>query len=111
MQGGGVCLTTGANSFIMRGGIIASNTAAAGGGVAVQSGTFTKESEHSGEASGIIYGSNGGVNRNSAKLAETFLQDKGHAVYVSDTMKRETTVLPDQTLDSTFIGSDGGWVD
>jgi hypothetical protein len=95
----------------MQGGTLAGNTAAAGGGVYVAGGIFTKAPVTTGQASGIIYGGNAGANSNSAKLAETFLQDKGHAVYISDTMKRETTVLPGQTLDSTFTGSDGGWVE
>jgi hypothetical protein len=111
MAGGGVILAEDGGSFTMQGGTIAGNTAAVGGGVAVDGGIFTKAPLVVGNASGIISGDNGGDNRNSAKFAETYLQDKGHAVYISGTMKRETTVLPDQSLDSTVSGADGGWVE
>jgi hypothetical protein len=36
----------------------------------------------------------------------------GHAVYLADGLKkRETTVGPDQHLDSTVTGTAGGWVE
>jgi hypothetical protein len=113
LYGGGIGLVDTA-SFTMNGGIISGNTAGSGGGgVAVQSGTaiFKKEPLVSGGSSGIIYGNDGGDNSNTATSAATLLQGMGHAVYISDTMKRETTVLPDQSLDSTVSGADGGWVE
>jgi hypothetical protein len=79
--------------------------------VAVLAGTFTKAPEHTGDASGIIYGSNGGVNSNTATLGvDNLTNEEGHAVYVSSTMRRETTVLPDETLDSTNATT-GGWAE
>jgi hypothetical protein len=40
------------------------------------------------------------------------MMNLGHAVYVVDGPKtRETTVLPDQRLDSTVTGTAGGWVE
>jgi hypothetical protein len=96
----------------MQGGIIAGNTGETGGGVAVLDGTFTKAPLIMGNASGIIYGSNGGVDRNTAALGvSNQLNDQGDAVYISGTMRRETTVLPGQTLDSAVAGTPGGWVD
>jgi hypothetical protein len=80
MAGGGVILASDGGSFTMQGGIIAGNTAASGGGVAVDGGTFIKAPLVAGNASGIIYGSNGGANSNTATFAATLLQDKGHAV-------------------------------
>jgi hypothetical protein len=80
--------------------------------VFVDGGTFIKAPVNEGEASGIIYGNDGTANRNKATQGETsFLNDKGHAVYISATQRRESTVLPDTTLDSTVPGADGGWVD
>jgi hypothetical protein len=107
--GGGVWLHPEAGSFTMQGGIIAGNTAVSGGdGVAVQGGVFKKEPLSSGGSSGIIYGSNGGTNSNAAKLAEVYLQDKGHAVYIADGPKtREVTAGPDQILDSSVPGGVG----
>jgi hypothetical protein len=84
----------------------------AGGGVAVRIGTFKKEPVVTGNSSGIIYGSDGGANSNIATLGESYLINWGHAVYVESGPKtRETTVLPDQTLDSTATGASGGWID
>jgi hypothetical protein len=101
-NGDGVHLTPTAGSFTMWGGIISGNTAGTtGGGVAVDGGTFKKEPAGTSQTSGIIYGNDGSANRNKATLGETSLNnDKGHAVYVSDAIRRETTVLPDQHLGS-----------
>jgi hypothetical protein len=112
MAGGGVVLGTDAVSFTMRGGIIAGNTAASGGGVAVLGGTFKKQPEHSGGSSGIIYGSNGDDNSNTATFAVSTLQNQGHAIYVEDGLKtRETTVGQGDLLDSAIAGVDGGWTE
>jgi hypothetical protein len=114
--GGGVWLHPTAISFTMNGGIIAGNTAVSGGGgVAIHGGVFKKEPLSSGGASGIIYGNDGGNNSNTARLAEVYLRDKGHAVYIAPEAggpkTREVTAGPDQHLDSTRAGPDGGWVD
>jgi hypothetical protein len=112
MAGGGVILAVDGGSFTMRGGIIAGNTAAAGGGVAVVGGTFIKAPVTIGQASGIIYGSNGGSDSNTATFAETLLQDKGHAVYITTGPKiRETTAGQADLLDSGVGGASGGWVE
>jgi hypothetical protein len=111
MEGGGVCLTSGTNSFTMQGGIIAGNTAAAGGGVAVQGGTFQKQPENPGGSSGIIYGSNGEDNSNTATLAASTLQNHGHAVYVAGPKTREVTAGQGDHLDSAVPGASGGWVE
>jgi hypothetical protein len=113
--GGGVTLAF-TSSFTMLGGTISGNTATAGGGgVAVLGGTFTKGVPNSGLASGIIYGNNGGANGNRAIAGDTLLLNLGHAVYVAPEAgglkPRELTVLPDQFLDSTEDGEDGGWVE
>jgi hypothetical protein len=104
--GGGVYLDYISTSFTMQGGTIAGNTAVSGGGgvaVATGTGVFTKAPAVEGQASGIIYGSNGGDNRNVViTAASLLLDDRGHAVYIqSGPLTRELTVLPDQTLDST----------
>jgi hypothetical protein len=114
-QGGGVGVIGNA-SFTMRGGIIKGNTASAGGGgVAVLGGTFKKEPANEGEASGIIYGNNGGADSNrAATSADTLLMNLGHAVYIAPEAggpeSRETTVTAYESLDSTVPGADGGWV-
>jgi hypothetical protein len=111
--GGGVNLNDDSVSFTMKGGTIEGNTAkSGGGGVAVLTGTgvFTKGHADPALASGIIYGSNGGANRNTVTSAENLLlDDRGHAVYIQSGPKtRETTVLPDQSLDS---GAVDGWAE
>jgi hypothetical protein len=111
--GGGVLLSSAA-SFTMKGGTISGNTAiAGGGGVAVLGGTFIKTPAEGSETSGIIYGNNGGADSNTATSAATLLRnDLGHAVYIAPEAggpkTRETTVLPDQHLDS---GAPDGWTD
>jgi hypothetical protein len=111
--GGGVNLNDDSTSFTMQGGIIEANTAkSGGGGVAVLTGTgvFKKLSPVPGNSSGIIYGNDGGANRNVVTSAETLLQNRGHAVYIQSGPKMwETTVTTD--LDSTRDGAYGGWVE
>jgi hypothetical protein len=114
--GGGVNIGgTGGVSFIMRNGIITRNTARSGGGgvsVLISGGVLKKEPLVSGGPSGIIYGNDGGDNSNTAKLAETYLQGQGHAVYVANGPKmRETTVTAYQSLDNAAEGEAGGWVE
>jgi hypothetical protein len=113
--GGGVGLVDTA-SFIMHGGIIRGNTAVSGGGgVAVyesSAATFKKEPPSPGGASGIIYGSNGDANSNTATGAAITLLNSGHAVYIAPEAggpkSRETTVTAYQNLDSTAAD---GWAE
>jgi hypothetical protein len=108
--GGGVLLDGAGSAFTMQGGIIAGNTAGTGGGgVAVKAGVFTKAPAVEGNASGIIYGSDGGANSNIATLGVTNLENWGHAVYIEAGPKsRETTVTAYQSLDSTAAD---GWAE
>jgi hypothetical protein len=91
MVGGGVCINTGTTT--MRDGTIAGNTAGSGGGVGVVAGTFKKEPTSLGGSSGIIYGSNGGDNSNTATLAANTLKNEGHAVYITAGPKTRETPL------------------
>jgi hypothetical protein len=115
--GGGVYVTTvwgGAPSFTMTGGTLAENQAGTyGGGVYVMDGgVFTKGPLTENASSGVIYGysaDNPSSNRVQGGLGiETA---RGAAVYLSAAKKRETTVLPDQTLDSAVAGEEGGWLE
>jgi hypothetical protein len=116
---GGGELEAGENvGFIMKGGTIAGNIASLGGGVAIiTGGTFRKEPLAQGGASGIIYGSNGGDNRNRATAAESLLQnDRGQAVYFGSDVPgglkhRELTAGPGDHLDGSISGEAGGWIE
>jgi hypothetical protein len=97
--GGGVYVDSG--TFTMSGGTISGNTSNYyGGGVYVSSGTFTKQS------GGVIYGSNA-----SASLKNTTRGDGyGHAVYVeSGSKRRNSTAGEGDALDSATSGDAGGW--
>jgi hypothetical protein len=98
-NGGGVYLNGG--TFTMNDGTISGNNASDyGGGVYVRSGTFAK-------ASGTITGySDDQANGNAVKDAAGIISRKGHAVYVSDTRRKETTAGPDLTLSSS---TNEGW--
>jgi hypothetical protein len=114
--GGGIYVGPAGLALTMRGGTIAGNTAAAsGGGVGVMSGVgvFIKAPLIAGNASGIIYGNDGTANANKSTMGvDSLLNDQGHAVFITDGPKRrETTVMPDETLDSTVEGVEGGWVE
>jgi len=105
-SGGGVNVDP-SGTFTMSGGVISGNTASySGGGVAVSSNyTFTK----SGGATITGYASdtvNGNVVKNSSGVVQS---NRGHAVYVSSSMRRETTAGPTVNLDSNVSGSAGGW--
>jgi uncharacterized repeat protein (TIGR02543 family) len=107
-NGGGVCVV---GTFAMNGGEIRGNIARTiggsffssfgyGGGVYVNSGTFTK---HSG---GVIYGSDA----NAVLKNTAFGDDRGHAVYViSSGRMRSATAGDGVTLDSEMSGAVGGW--
>ncbi|MDR1072820.1 MAG: hypothetical protein LBL45_04000 [Treponema sp.] len=100
LSGGGVDVS---GTFTMSGGTISGNSAASGGGgVAVgKNGTFTKQS------GGVIYGSNAsGTLKNTTTEGNSY----GHAVYVDNSSKkRNSTAGIGVTLDSSRIGSAGGW--
>jgi hypothetical protein len=78
--------------------------------VSVDAGTFTKAPAGTSQTSGIIYGGDGSVNANKANLDGIPLTDPmDGAVFVLDGPKtRETTVMPDQHLDSAVADS---WVE
>jgi hypothetical protein len=115
--GGGVCVGayvpgTDTAYFTMKGGTISGNTATeSGGGVGVgSSGIFKKEPVAEGASSGIIYGYDPESTRsNKVRNAGYGIEEgKGHAVYVESGPKtRETTVMPNQQLDSATAGSWG----
>jgi hypothetical protein len=94
-------------TFEMSGGAINGNTAhSSGGGVYVYS-TFTKTS-----AGGVIYGKDGGDNRNTAGEGDT----EGHAVYYRYTIYkqyyRDTSVGASDSLSANQIpisGTGNGW--
>jgi fibronectin type 3 domain-containing protein len=88
--------------FTMGNGTLGGNTAKTGGGVYVNTtGMFTKAAP-----GGVIYGSNGGTNQNTATGGDS----NGHAVYVAGGgKKRNTTAGALVGLDSTTSGSAGGW--
>jgi uncharacterized repeat protein (TIGR02543 family) len=102
--GGGVCINGG--TFTMSGGEISGNTASSsyysyysyGGGVCIYSGSFIKSS-----SGGIIYGAN------AATALQNTAGSDGQAVYISGSMKRNTTVSAGAALDSSVAGAVGGW--
>jgi hypothetical protein len=111
--GGGVYVSGG--SFTMSGGTISGNTVTysttaggAGGGVSVSSSSsFTK-------TGGVIYGNNETVAtlRNVVKTRTGVVQtDKGAAVYVDSTHRRETTVAAAQDISKDGTTYTGQWTD
>jgi len=101
-SGGGVRLNSG--TFIMDGGEISGNVASTnGGGVFVSGGTFVK-------TGGTIYGYDGSdANSNAVKdSSDAVIDGRGHAVYVSEALRRETTAGPGDNLDSGKSAEDGG---
>ena len=88
-DGGGVSSN---GMFTMSGGVIKGNSARYGGGVQIHSGVFEKTA-----TGGIIYGSDGGENANTATNNET----SGSAIYVysyGGYVHRETTVSANERL-------------
>jgi hypothetical protein len=100
-SGGGVWVN---GTFNMRGGTIASNMARVSGGGVIAGGQFTK-------GGGTITGhANDPQNGNVVRDAEDFvLARKGHAVYISDTQRRERTAGPDIRMNKQTTGTAGGW--
>jgi hypothetical protein len=88
-DGGGVSSN---GTFTMSGGVIKGNSARYGGGVQIHSGVFEKTA-----SGGIIYGSDGGENANTAANNAT----SGSAIYVysyGGYVHRETTVTAGERL-------------
>jgi hypothetical protein len=110
IYGGGVCVSDG--TFTMSGGEISGNTLNSnysdrcGGGVYVR-GTFTKT------GGGTIYGyTEGDSKSNVVKNDYGVVQNnKGHAVYVRDTVKREKTVGSTEMLKWENYTATGDWTD
>jgi len=102
--GGGVCNWGGPfNVFTMEAGEIAGNTAMGGGGV--YWGKFTK-------TGGTVYGYNASdlINSNTVKdESGTVINDRGHAVYLDENNRRETTAGPEVNLNWATAGAAGGW--
>jgi hypothetical protein len=104
MSGG---VYVGRGTFTMSGGEISGNTASftslisgpCGGGVYV-GGTFTK-------TGGIIYGYTGDTASNAVIYSDVVLINRGHAVYISDSKRRESTAGPTVNLDSNVDGAAG----
>jgi len=95
--GGGVNLNNGI--FNMRGGMISNNSARRnGGGVNVMGGTFNK-------TGGTITGSDH-ENGNRVQDDSGTIARRGHAVWVNENRRRETTSSPNNNLNS---GNNTGW--
>ena len=89
-SGGGVYMSGGA--FNMRGGNIAKNTAVTnGGGVCVSNGKFNK-------TGGAITGYKSDTKDGNVVMDGTALPRSGHAVFVSPTIRKETTAGPTVNL-------------
>jgi hypothetical protein len=94
--------------FTMLGGVIKSNSATDGGGVFINSnGEFEKTA-----AGGVIYGSNGGADANTAVGGD----DRGNAIYVYSYGKyvhRETTVTANERLyfKNNPQTNEGNWIE
>jgi len=103
-KGGGVYIHYG--TFAMRGGNIIGNTAVNyGGGVYRQEGTFTK-------TGGTITGYNSDLTNGNVVKDEggNVFSRKGHAVYVADDVRKETTAGPGANLlKEPFRTESGAW--
>jgi len=104
-NGGGVYRASEGN-FIMKAGTITNNTAREyGGGVYVQSGFFVTFSKTGGTITGYNSDQNNG---NVVKNANKVITHRGHAVYVDDEHRKETTVEQGTNLSTS---DDNGWTD
>ncbi len=105
-EGGGVFTLDG--TFTMTGGVIAGNSAGWGGGVNLQRSVFEKTA-----GGGVIYGSNGGENANTAW--DQYNDDTGSAIYFYNNLHRETTVNADERLyahvDYNTETYEGNWLE
>jgi len=103
-SGGGVYLDGYSGNFTMRGGTITGNTAIEyGGGVCRNNGTFAK-------TGGIITGySSDPANGNVVKDMAGAIPRRGHAVYVSTNVRKETTAGQEDNLSVNGSTTTGGW--
>jgi hypothetical protein len=132
-RGGGVYIESG-GTFNMINGTISGNTASNGGGVyrsdggkfALQGGTITGNAAREygggvyilpGYSGGTFTKTNGTItgyntdnnNGNVVKDDDGALARRGHAVYVDENRRRETTAEPDIGMNSGTEGAPGGW--
>jgi hypothetical protein len=103
-RGGGVFVYISGSTFTMTGGTISGNTASNyGGGVGVESGTFTKT------GNSIIYGDSD-TTHTPGSTENTAVTGKGHAAYVeSGAKKRNATADTGVNMNSATAGTPGGW--
>jgi uncharacterized protein (TIGR02145 family) len=103
--GGGVYRASEGN-FIMKAGVITNNIAREnGGGVYVQSGFFVTFSKTGGTITGYDSDQNNG---NVVKKANGVITHMGHAVYVDDKHRKETTVEQNANLSTS---DESSWAD
>jgi len=104
--GGGVYRASEGN-FIMKAGAITNNTAREnGGGVYVQSGFFVTFSKTGGTITGYDSDQNAG---NVVKNANGVIAHRGHAIYVDNELRKETTA--DQGTNLSTSDDKGSWDD
>jgi hypothetical protein len=100
-SGGGVY--AGGGTFTMRGGNIAKNTAVSGGGgVCIRNGSFSK-------TGGTITGYKSDANNGNMVMDGTVLPRSGHTVFVSPTVRKETTAGPTVNLSYSNGRPSGAW--
>ncbi len=100
-DGGGVYVY---GTFTMNKGEISGNTASRNGGGVYGNGRFTKKS-------GTIYGYTEGDNKSNVVKDGSGIvrENKGHAVFVDEARRRESTAGPSDSLDPSKTGLAGGW--
>jgi parallel beta-helix repeat protein len=110
--GGGVYLARD-STFTMSGGEIFGNSASSyGGGVWIPVDSIFKKQPVTGSStSGVIYGYTASdIKSNKIINSSGVVQNnRGHAVCVGTSKKRETTTGATQNMDSTVSGAAGGW--
>jgi uncharacterized repeat protein (TIGR02543 family) len=97
--------------FTMNDGEISGNSAVMGGG-GVYVGEGASDSNPITKSGGTIYGYNASDMSNSNVVKDDSgeaVSDRGHAVYVNSSKRRETTAGPEVNLDSSKSGAEGGW--
>jgi len=103
--GGGIFIA-GNSSVTMLGGIISKNISMTGGGIYVDSGTFTKRANPPGSgSSGIIYGSSG---EDANNASGGYGGERGYAIYRNfGSLKQRNSTLGG--YDEISTGNDEGW--
>jgi hypothetical protein len=93
----------GGATFTMSGGEISGNRATdRGGGVGAWGNSFKKMPPAGSSNSGVISGSD-------AAVGERNIANRGQAVLLGDSIRRDTTAGEDVSLDGTISGAAGGW--